>query len=256
MESRTDLNYIDIISNQLWDYLVTPMYRDCILEIVRIAIDIYDQPKQSWMTSPVYAYTRRRSAELLTFFEDLKKAETHAVFVSLFIGIFETGGWTSTSANVDIIRGLMVAVYGKAEEKNYLTEEAIHALGEQLVVRVHQPFTVKEQTAMVNANTVFSDKRREEIKNEMKALVKLNFAEKQTALLNFHLHKPTAVERKEPALPVNKLKVNYKDSRKLVKGLFGAKVQKKTTPADLIDIHVDTREARKNLENFFNKKLG
>ena len=254
MNSRVS-HYQEMIAEQLWEYIISSEDKTAICEILQIAIDLYNEPKQRWVTTPIYAYSRQRSEELSQLLNSLKKAETHQAFVVDFINIFQTGGWTNTSANVDIIRGLMVMLYGMEEDnQHYLTEHAIQDLGEKLLHRVKEPVTAKDQASMANANTVFSDKKRDELKTEIKTLRQIDFEGKRTNLLNFHLLKKPD-DKPEPAFPSQKLDVKYGNSVNLVADLLLGKLGKKPTTDKFIETPIDTTEARKNIANFFNAKF-
>lgn len=247
MKSRTAANYKELIANALWSYVSQPQSQESIYHIIQKTLDVYEQPLQSWLTYPIYCFSRKRSPELVTLIQDLTKAESHQQFVRTFVKFFETepAGWESTSANVLIMRGLMMAVYSEEENDNkFVSDEAIKKINEKLRERAKQPIVEKQQPVPL-------------MQAEVKKCPPIDFKTRLEQLNQlFEKSKESSTYVKFEAKPVRELS---KASLTPIEAMFKTRMEKPSKPAEkfLANPHpLRKNEAfNTNLSTLFSKKL-
>lgn len=167
MNNRAAVNYLNIITGALWNYVSQLSSQADIYHIVESVTETYKQPLESYVTYPLYLFSRQRVSELEKLKFDLQAVTSHQQFVRILLSFFESGGWENTSANVLLMSELMKVVYGDEEKNKYITAAAIKIISEKLRERAKQPIIEKMDDAPL------SNAAREEVKK----LPKINITE-------------------------------------------------------------------------------
>lgn len=204
------IDHLDNTAKLLWQFLINPKHHQDVLFILESVYQAYEQPKQSWVTGPLYAWTRTRGESLQLLITTLKANGLSPNFVNELLMYLqkENGGWVETSSNTQMMFGLirMIPGYDAEVDDTYLSIDVVKRLVALLETHSLKPNNLTEP--VVNPLAELMEKKQAEVKAEILAVPKVNIANLAKQLEAFH--NDSSRFKKTPTTRVKSLKDNPK----------------------------------------------
>lgn len=250
------IDHLDNTAKLLWQYLIHPKHTNDVLFVLESVYKAYEEPKQSWVTGPLYAWTRTRGDSLQLLISTLKTNGLSAYFVNELLMYLqkEDGGWAVTSSNTQMMFGLirMIPGYDAEVDDTYLSIDVVKRL--VTLVEAHNLKPSNLTQPVVNPLAELMEKKQAEVKAEILAVPKVNIANLAKQLEAFH--NDSNRFRKNLAPAVKSLKENAKLAgnvsivEQMLKKKQGHRVAQPKTPARALSANPGFQQALKTIGLF------
>lgn len=174
--ARLYIDNLEQLASDMLEYVMNPMNTREIIGIINQVYEEYKLPRESWIWGWIYAYTRNRTQDINGLIVTLCQTGNSNELLNSITQFLAFGGWTETSANTALVRGIISRLSG------YQGIGEDHSLTADNTQRLNELFNAQAQK--VKAQAEVSHHARIERRDELKTLPRRSIKTDGTNLIS------------------------------------------------------------------------